>query len=529
MKNTKRGLSLFFALVLMLTSVGIGLSTGTLKSEVPEVEAVSKADASPITFYVPETIYLTPHLTSATTFQYYVDSTTAGVLNTSNNKTTGQIYFNCAQASGNNVTISCSGATGITYDTGTVNATTFSRNITAGTLSTGLAQGAVSTLTWTASYTVGGKAMTAKAYTVCYAPQVQPVAAVARTKNTDGASAGLQALLSGWAYISGIHTSATGNRRANTTGNYVLNPMQGVISPVNGHINPGTWFTTDSTGWTNFQEKETGANQFIQQTSSPWATLNVDTSRYTNINQIPNLKHGYAITDMENMEKNFIRYASNFSNTVSGWRYGDFSSEEWGDINAIIRDIEYPVVIFGSNNTVQSARDEKIYYGEQTGGDMWSQSISAYDIIRLKWASWCENDGEWNAISCLVNVNLVKADKGALRAAVRAGVNGGLQAADYPADSGTQTAFVAYENEVKAAAERLGNPTNSDNISNNIAFRLSLVGPKTTYKANITHTATDGEFTYTDPELTFSSGDVVTAQANTTNIIPPAKIGRAHV
>ncbi|HRT82495.1 MAG TPA: hypothetical protein P5127_04990, partial [Oscillospiraceae bacterium] len=74
MKNTKRWLILFFTFAFFFGSVAIGLSTGNIGADLPEADYFSsQAVTGDITFYVPETIYLTPVDGSMSTFQYYVD------------------------------------------------------------------------------------------------------------------------------------------------------------------------------------------------------------------------------------------------------------------------------------------------------------------------------------------------------------------------------------------------------------------------------------------------------------------------
>lgn len=130
MKNTKRGLSILLVLALFITSVGVGFGTGSFKSMVPAAETVGKAAVSTaVTFYVPELIYLTPSSGTANTFKYYVDSNTSGTLNNTKAKTSGVVYFNCANASA--VSISCAGAS-VTLGSTSSSSATLSTTVTGG-------------------------------------------------------------------------------------------------------------------------------------------------------------------------------------------------------------------------------------------------------------------------------------------------------------------------------------------------------------------------------------------------------------
>lgn len=319
MKNTKRGLSILLVLALLITSVGVGLGTDSFKSEITSAETVGKtAVSTAVTFYVPELIYLTPSTGTANTFKYYVDSNTSGALDTTKAKTSGVVYFNCANATA--VSISCSGTSSVTLGSSSSSNGTLSTTVTGGTLSAGLSQKAVSTLTWTATYTVNGGSKTAKAYTVCYAPAIDPVATAIRTFNNDGGTGSAnqyRADFQGFAYIAGIHSFGTGgNRNARTSGTYTMAPMLGTVTSTTGNVACESWFTSATNGNSYYTSHNFGDNRYTSIQNSPTGSLTVDTSRYSNINQIPNLTCGYAITHTNEMDQGqYVRYASNFSAT----------------------------------------------------------------------------------------------------------------------------------------------------------------------------------------------------------------------
>jgi len=504
MKNTKRGLCVLLGFVFLFTSVGIGLDGADRgKMDVPETNSLSSAEVSfACTFYVPELIYLTPSIAanSALTFKYYVDCDTNGNLNTLNAKTSGFVYFHCPTAS--SVYITCSGAS-VTLDS-TSGFNTINTTVTAGTLNTGLSQGYTSTITWTATYIVNGESKTAKAYTVCYAPQVSVVASAIRTYNDDGTS-GYNADFQGWAYISGVHgCGAGGNYQANTSGPYQLNPMQGDVYSTDGDVPSATWFYPLTDGWTKYANWQGGDDRITVQAVSPTGTLTVDTSRYSNINQIPNLKCGFAMTDMKGMVDSYLRYASNFSDTVSGWHYGDFTSSSNTVQNEVIQDVEFPVIFWGSTDVGQP-RLRGVCYGTGFGGEMWSQDVSDCDLIRLKWAGWARNSDEYNAISCLVVVNMTKVDKSALRSKVRLYTNMGLQASDYEN-------FAAFESALQDAAKRLGNPTSTDASYSALDTAYGNL-TRVSYSAKTYHRSADGNV-YGDESQTFFSGQTVSFGPN---------------
>lgn len=456
MKRMKTVLRLLLAAVLLITSVCIGLGQSTYQFELPASGNAGSMAVSPaITFYAPETIYLAPDTTAASAFLYYVDSDTAGNLNNNKSKTSGSVYFNCSQATA--VSISCSGASvtmGAFSGTTTINTT-----VTGGNLNTGIPQGTTATITWTAQYTVNGQAKTAKAYTVCYAPFTEPVATSIRTYNNDGGylSPEYVADLQGWAYISGVQGYGSGgNYKANASGSYSITPLLGTVTPPVGDVACNAWFTAFSGGGTYYTSHAQGNDYFTSLQNSPVGTLIVDTSRYTNLNQIPNLTCGFALTFLKNMDR-INWYVSDFNANNPGWHYANMTSVVNAEQNTIFRDTEYPVIFAGSNTVIpELSTGIKL-----ADSNVWSQSITGTgtQLMRMKAAAWAQNTDEWNCIVMLVNTNVTKVNKETLRNDVRYYTNLGLQASDHPADSED---FAVFETELKAAAERLGNPLNTD-------------------------------------------------------------------
>lgn len=485
MKKKRMVFSLLTAFLILATFLGTGLCANSTRIILPAAKNVNKgAESTAITFYVPETIYLTPALGSATAFQYYVDCDSNGTLNNSKSKTTGSVYFYCAQST--SVEISCSGA--VVSLGASSGATTLDTTITNGALTAGINQGQTSTITWTATYMVNGVVKTAKAYTVCYAPIVEPVACSIRTYNNDGGylSEEYVADLQGWAYISGVHGYTTGgNYRANASGSYILAPLLGTVTPPVGDVACATWFTSASGGGTYYTSHAQGDDYFTSVQNSPAGSLTVDTSRYTNLNQIPNLTCGFALTYLKHMDR-INWYVSDFNATNAGWHYTNMTSTVNADQNAIFRDTEYPVIFSGSNTVIpELSTGIKL-----ADSNVWSQSITGTgtQLMRMKAAAWAQNTDpiidEWNCIIMLVNTNVTKVSKDTLRANVRYYTNLALQASEFSSEPDD---FAAYEAELKAAAERLGNPTQTV-TSDLIAEKYSELN-----KFNLQYNANGGE------------------------------------
>ncbi|NLP48933.1 MAG: hypothetical protein GX345_08360 [Clostridiales bacterium] len=505
MKNTKRGLSLLLVFVLFFGTVAIGLSTGKLGIDLPEAEVLNNADGpGAITFYVPETIYLQPANGTMNRFQYYADCNTSGTLNTEYNKTSGVVYFNCPGAS--SVSISASGAA-VTLGASNSNSATLSTTVTAGTLSTAISEGSVSTITWTASYVVNGITMTAKAYSVAYAPYLEPVASAIRTYNKDGVSDGIKAYLQAFTYATGIHSVSGGTHGVNRTSGKIMNPMMGTITAPNNDGVSG-WFGGSGRG-TNYHNLEGDGDDLLRIENSPTASLVVDRSRYSNINQIPNFRYGLVITDSDRMDNEGYWYVSDYTDgpyqgnaTVNKNKSSEFNPY-WGSSG------QPTGVIHDGSNTANVGRGIGAKVGDQTGKRMFSKALTSgagtQDLL-IRGAVKMNNGGEWNGTVNHVNIKINKVDKSALRSNVRTYINKGLQSADYTGD------FAAYEASIKLAAERLGNPTNTT-TTNDIQTKFNALTRKT-FSAKVEHKFNSNKATITEGPTTFNSGDNVTVGPN---------------
>ncbi|HRT81980.1 MAG TPA: InlB B-repeat-containing protein, partial [Oscillospiraceae bacterium] len=406
------------------------------------------------------------------------------------------------------MSISASGAT-VTLGTSSASGETLSTTVTGGTLSAGISEGNVSTITWTATYYLNGVARTAKAYSVAYAPNIEPVASAIRTWNNDGVSDGIKAYLQAFTYATGVHTIASGGYGANRSGGKVCAPMLGTITaPGNNGVTD--WFNTGaSKKGTNYTNKEGGGDNIVVIRNSPTATLAVDTSRYTNISQIPNFRYGLVITDTERMSGEGYWFVSDY--TDGTYKSDGDESKDGGNINAwwgtdgsagsagIIKDGSY-------NGNVGVGNGIKV--GGQTGKQMFSKGISGTgtESLVIKGAAKMQNGSEWNATINLVNVSFNKVNKGTLRNNIRTYINKGLQSDDYSGD------FAAYEAEIKAAAEKLGNPTNSD-TSDTIASKFGALTRKT-YNSTLTHKFDGRKADVTEGPTAFNSGDNITIGPN---------------
>lgn len=283
-----------------------------------------------VNFYVPETIYLNP--SDNQTFQYFYGVETNGNptknLALSTAASGAKVYFagkNCSptkvkitvESSGDNETnwintnnsrldsISFGGssfngsnasANGKTY-------TSFPVNIqcTAGKLDAALASSSYRFLKWTAEYEVGGITYKAYAYTTVYSPYDQAVAASTRAYNNRGQESDLQSI----AWIVGVTGSNTdGNRGiAETNFDPIINKTNtpNISGPTGGTTQDtqGNYTTESSSTKTVRFENRTGkagdSNQGAEAVA-PTGKLIIDSTRFDNLQYVPNFKIGFLIS-----------------------------------------------------------------------------------------------------------------------------------------------------------------------------------------------------------------------------------------
>lgn len=276
-----------------------------------------------LSFVVPEVIYLTPDASSYTgstapTFQYYVNNNADGSVKAVRNETKGYIYYSyngasnatlsyqfyndnlSAAKSGGSISLSsaniASGTTGVTINSGT-----------SPSLSTGESGCYIQ---WKLSYndTIDGKAKAAYAYTYVYKPYLSPIFAAGRAKNDRDDDH----FCSGLSWVSGIHgISDQGGYYAKN--NFI--PLLEGPTLGDGEKNPGDWFSDSQQmglpakgGW--FHDKTNGNNSGDSTLAvferSAVGYINVDSSRYTNLNTIPNLTCGAYVTDSEGVANGYV-------------------------------------------------------------------------------------------------------------------------------------------------------------------------------------------------------------------------------
>ena len=194
---------------------------------------------------------------------------------------------------------------------------------------------------WKATFIdkLDGQTKVAYAYTYVYKPYIQPVGVANRTKNNSGSNS----YGSNISWISGVHgISGTGSYYPNSAkGTSMLLPFSssnptgvqlGLVGTqyyaqfaaavqTNGYFTYTGMSNTGSSGWLNTDGNNspyTKVKSFVygdvddggsnhsysvyNLATAPTAKLTIDVSRYTNMNQIPNLSAGLMVTDDESSD-----------------------------------------------------------------------------------------------------------------------------------------------------------------------------------------------------------------------------------
>ncbi len=397
-----------------------GTASGSVKAiETSIVNSTTTAD-NYVYFYVPEVIYLTP---GKTTFQYYSDMSSVSLsngvctptVNSANKDATGNIYFYYKNAS--KVKITQSGASSVSLSGGNVTSfnsyvNTSQSAVTTANISGGSVSSAASTyITWTATYVEDNieKTVTAKSYV--YSPYTSAFSAAARYKCSDGTNH----FCDSFAYLSGVH-SITGmndvNRYASATN---LTPLLGRLKePVNNtHMTPdGTWVDGSSTSnaYASRFSDDSGGSDRVVVSHAGTGKIYVDTSRFTDLNKIPNLTFGFGVTDREKADELYYFVADYTGISTRGNGSTTSYFDEWN------RTPNY--VMWGNKNTKQTVSEGMKYNNLVVPG---TNTLSTTDgtenkVIGTQVYTYQSGDRALNAL--YLHLDVVRANRSGLRKAV---------------------------------------------------------------------------------------------------------------
>ena len=488
-KTTKRALSFLLTLVMLVSTMSVGFfGITSLAATNATVDSAHQAVIA-----VPETVYMTPKNGASTTGQYYVNNTISGytvVPEVSPNNTKGyvQLYIPGAKSVTYSVNY-CSGTNvGAVTVTNEETAKTFTDdyvklNETTISVGTGLNPGETSLVEWKFTVTMNdGSSRVYYAYTTLYAPYINPVGSAILLEGRYYSNNKLFA--SSMAWVSGVHgftNDPAANAYARTD---TMVPLIVAIGNGDSEDNPDTnWIRTSAGSDTlstatfryNSVTGSSGKLGAIGVYRSPVANITIDTSRYSNFNQIPNLTVGFNFTDKENAGETY-------------WYVSDYTS---GDMN-YMKDFSQ---IDSRNNVNNNASN----YYDKTGATPFAGSISGQTGVN----NGAEYNGTWNRAvttsgasnnyilktgaytyrsyltgkGAAYSVNYIQVkgtnvDKAALRKLV-------LEGATLNENNFTSASWNTYKTALRNAALALGNPTNSTidtttltNAKNNLKYKI---------------------------------------------------------
>ena len=467
---------------------------------------------------VPETVYMKPVNGASTVGQYYVnnrihDGSNEVQLEASSTNTKGAVEFyipgakkfiievNTVTPGIGDIVLTEAGATTDTYenkeyDAGANGYFSYAScglyiNVTNGT--TGITPGNTALAEWKITVIMkDGSQTTHYAYSTLYAPYLNPVGSAIRVEGRYYNNDKLYA--SSMAWISGVHgftNDPAANYYARTD---TMVPLLGPIGTGDNKNNPYQHWISESSGsntlstasfrYTNVAGSS-GKLGAIGVYRSPVANLTIDTSRYTNFNQIPNLTVGLNYTDNENSSEQH-------------WYVSDYTS---GDMTYMT---DYSKIDNRDNVNGQAAN-----YYDKPGGTPFAGGQYANSDVN----TGAEYNGAWNreviktgssnryifktgvysyrsyktwgityqSVAYGVNyvlVNGTNVDKTQLRNLV-------LKATYFEESNYTTTSWNNYKTALQNAALALGNPANSD-VSSKTALEnaINALQTKVTLNAN---------------------------------------------
>ena len=470
-------------------------------------ENIDDSGTPKVTFYVPETVYLDPNDNQSFRYFYGVDTNGKPVKNTSTADAAkgAMVYFdvtNCTptsvkitvEASSNNATDWKSTASGnlssVTYG-GTTNSgaaasttgntySTFPVNIqcTGGKMNSAVPAGGYRFLKWTAHYVVDGFTFEAYAYSLCYAPYDKPVAAASRAYTNRGINHELHQIT----WISGITgSSGNGNRTNNTTG---FDPLKGVIStPTNVTNNGGTKVTgnvyfSGTSGTSFLTDYSNGEVNAQAQAVAPKGSLVLDSTRFSNLKYVPNLKIGYLISyswegSNSCKERRFGYYFSDVSNIS----YEPVSENNGKDLKAYTENRGTYIVSDTKYETTTEKVDREYCRPRLVYNDVWNKEITSSQTVRVKGAARFgtkrdsiieDNNGNVNCAG-IVPLEVTVVNKALLRAKVNVAVSNALQ------ENWFAAGYDVYQNSILAMAIHLENPASSVTTGNTDRSKLERV------------------------------------------------------
>lgn len=433
------------------------------------------------TFYVPEVIYLNP--SNKTSFQYYVDRANEknGALRTTIN-TSGNVFLDVPGAT--EVSISYSGVSSMTIGS-TSGTSSISTTITAGSVASAMADNATSLIEWTAKYKLDGIYYQTNAYTTVYSPFVGTgsVAAAMGAGNYE-VSNHSDDFLTGTMWITGGHSVSN----SPGTISYSKDHNEGWREFYGNPINGGTVLTGGNSNSNDddadlpslasgnglyYCESQKDGNGAVMTVNGGTLNITVDSSRYNNYSQIPNLTIGYDVNWSRNIDRD------------SDTRYYTYSTAG----------------TTASMTYVQGSRVSHHVEGTLVSG--------SYNFGSYLSGHYNKRDASHIKIQDHVFLNTTTVNKSALRNAINNEISVGRQMGWY-----TEASWKTYKNALKNAYISLGNPAASDAAAKKDALDAAIAGlVKDTGSVTAKHVSTRGKVLGNESK-NYTFGDTTYASSN---------------
>ena len=317
----KRTLSSLLAIIMIVTTfcfadLGLHASAVVKVSEGSEMRPAMQ-------FYVPETIYLNPN---GSNYQYFVDETMSGGLNKSPAQTLGHVYVTSP------VTVK---EMKLSKRVGTGSYTEVKSVASGLTLSYELNQSMTGSgntvIEWKLDFKFKGTNYECYAYTYVYAPNVQQNGTILHQQHGNP-----ETVFS--FFVTGFHSQSGGTKQSKMIGanatavtNKLAAPLYSFTEesvPSGYSVWSGTTYYGSGTGFDSYENTDVGDVIYPDPdnsgTTNAKATITIDTSRYNNYNQIPNLSVGYAqYYHYREGSGNFIYWIASLNSSNVDYRSSD--------------------------------------------------------------------------------------------------------------------------------------------------------------------------------------------------------------
>ena len=506
---------------------------------------------------------------TSTPFQYFINNNRDGSVKTAYDET-GYIYFTYPNASATSLSARFIDSSFNTISGGSVNISNTSPSsgidVTFNGTSPLLAASSKGCwIEWTLSFTdtTDGKTKKAYSYTYVYKPYVVPVGGFVKLCNSRYNDSFAQSIT----WISGVHSITVGTLHDNggyypnysggkgfsafitkgTKGyygstSYTAGKSTALINSsswsgcyegaatwnlafMNGNSSGGPYFqtsasntgatgwgTTSSTGGFNvrsmdywYKEKD-AENILVNLTSGASGNITIDSSRYSNLKDIPNLAGGLMVTDDEASDEGGHWLVADASGITSGrdcdyWTGSGTVSNYLGYKNyAIARQGANSRTDWGNSGPSGSWEEEGVKYAGPWPRTLLGSPNSQGGTYKYTWMGWYGNNDDGTDFSfnrCTVDLNATYRNKANLRAAVERtikkmpalgfnGISSGTVSSCY-FDANTTYKWTSLQSAYKAAVLALGQldtTQNCDTLASNLNAALNALCTKVTLSAN---------------------------------------------